>query len=222
MKPGLLVAGLLVAFMGAAAAERAEPREYVLDQDRSRIWVVTHRSGLLSFLGHKHAIVPTMWSARFCLADPVPAGATASLVIETKSLVIDSDAARALAGLGGGPGEEDMQEMQRKLLDADRLAADQYPEIRLDLVAVAPARNGAVNASVRLGLRGVTREYQLPVQLATLADQALQLTGRLRVRQRHFGIEPESVAGVVKVADEVDLHFRLVVTSTTTPCQPPG
>jgi polyisoprenoid-binding protein YceI len=217
------IAGLLLAFVATIAASRpAEPREYLVDGTRSRLWVVTHRSGLLSFLGHEHAIIPEEWSAELCLDDPVPAGAAGSIVVQTSSLVVDSDAARAMAGLGDGPSEKDVREIQRKLLDADHLDADHHPEIRLDLVSVAASADGVVRVRAKLALRGITREFELPVRVEGLADRALQLTGKLQIRQRDFGIAPESIAGVVKVSNEVDLRFQLVAIPTTRPCRPPG
>jgi hypothetical protein len=219
MSAELFIAGLLLAGI-LRSGPMSEPREYTVDVDRSRIWVVTHRSGLLSFLGHEHAIVPAEWTAVLCLADPVTAGAAASIVIRTASLVIDSDSARAVAGLGHGPGEGTVREIQRKLLDREHLDAEHYPEIRLDLVSVTPATDLSVMARVQLALHGITREYELPVRVETLDDDALLLTGELRIRQRDFGIDPESVAGVVKVSNEVDLRFRLVAIATTRPCTP--
>jgi hypothetical protein len=44
------------------------------------------------------------------------------------------------------------------------------------------------------------------------------LTGVLRVRQRDFGIKPESRVGVVRVGDRVDLHFLLLATPTSRSC----
>jgi len=219
MSAELFTAGLLLAFAGTlSSGPSSGPRRYIVDGARSAIWVVTHRSGLLSFLGHEHAIVPAEWSAELCLDDPVRPGARGSIVIRTASLVIDSDSARDLAGLGHGPGEEDVREIQRKLLDTEHLDAEGFPEIRLDLLSVQQATDDGVIARVRLALRGVTREFELPVRVETLDDRAVRLTGELQIRQRDFGIEPESVAHVVNVSDEVDLRFRLVAVPTTRPC----
>jgi hypothetical protein len=125
----------------------AELRVYELQRSLSSLHVVTHRSGIFSFLGHEHAIIPLEWSADLCLADPVPAGAHGSLLIRTGSLVIDSDSGRALAGLGRGPGAGTRREIQDKMLDADHLDAAQYPEIRIQLVAAEPEAEGRLTAS---------------------------------------------------------------------------
>lgn len=218
MSHELLVPALLVALTATYRDALDDPREYILEPARSQLWVVTHRSGLLSFFGHKHAIVPTEWSGVLCLDDPPERGAAGTIVIRTGSLVIDSDAARALAGLGRGPDEDAVREIQQKLLDAEHLDAERHAEIRLDVLSVQPGGGGDVDAQVRLELRGVAKEFRLPVRVRQLDGLALELSGELRVRQRDFGMEPESVARVVNVANEVDLHFRIVAVPTTRPC----
>jgi pimeloyl-ACP methyl ester carboxylesterase len=193
----------------------------VIDQDASSLWIRTHRAGLLSFLGHEHAIIPLDWSATVCAADPVPASAHGSVMIRTGSLEIDSDAARALAGLGDGPGEDDRAELSANLLGPDGLDAEAHPDIELRVDSVAPDDDGAFEGFARLTVRGVTRDIPIALEeVQSSPDGRLTLAGRTTVRQRDFGIEPESVAGVVKVADEVDLHMRLVAAATEGACEP--
>jgi polyisoprenoid-binding protein YceI len=195
---------------------------YDVDPGASRIWVVTHRAGLLSFLGHDHALVPGDWSARLCLAAPVPAGAHGSLVIRTASLVIDSDSARSLAGLGGGPSPGQVSAIQARTLDEAHLAADRYPEIRVAAAALEDETAGRLRMRAAITLRGVTKAVEFPLAVESAGANALRLVGAATFRQRDFGIEPESRAGVVKVADDVDLHFALLARPAGRPCDPAG
>ena len=193
-------------------------RVYRMVSARSDVYVETHKSGLLSFLGHEHAIVPTEWATDLCLADPVPVGAHGSIRIRTASLLIDSDSARSVAGLGSGPGSDDRRDIQEKMLDAAHLDATRYPEVRIALSAVGPERDDRVDVHGTVALHGVTRDVAFPIQVGRTDDGALQISGDLRLRQRDFGIEPESVHGVVKVSNDVDLHFSLVAVPTGEPC----
>lgn len=195
----------------------AELTEYAVDRNASRLYLVTHRAGLLSFLGHEHGIVPLEWEAQLCLADPIPAGGHGALTLRTQSLRIDSDSARAVAGLGKGPGSDDVLVIQRRMLDSDHLAAEQYPEIRLEAIAAAPEEGGQVLVRGTITMRGVSRAIDLPVRVER-SEGGIHLSGSLTIRQRDFGIEPESIAGVVKVSDEVDLHFSLVAVPTERSC----
>jgi len=193
-------------------------RVYRMVAGRSEVYVKTHRSGVLSFLGHEHAIVPTEWSTELCLADPVPVGAHGAIRIRTGSLLIDTDSARSLAGLGGGPGAEDRRDIQEKMLDPAHLDAKRYPEVHIVLSAVGPELDGQVDVRGSVALRGTVREVAFPLQVRRADAGGLRLSGDLRIRQRDFGIEPESVHGVVKVSNDVDLHFSIEAVPTTERC----
>src|SRR5688572_24281524 len=115
---------LLLCSAGLAAQE-PKARVFDVDATQSHIVVVTHRAGLLSFLGHEHAILATEYTAALCLA-PEPAQSSLRVTIPTRSLVIDSDTARRLARLGGGPNAETRAEIALKLMDERRLHADAH------------------------------------------------------------------------------------------------
>ena len=113
MTARLVTAVLCLAVAGTGRSGGQEMlRSYVVDHERSSLFLVTHRAGLLSFFGHKHAIVPGEWRAELCLAEPIPRSAHGKVVIQSRSLAIDTDSARALAGLGSGPDADDVLEIQ--------------------------------------------------------------------------------------------------------------
>lgn len=220
MSPWLFIVAALAAAPGPA--QQAAPlHAYVADR-ASRLYVVTHKTGLLSFLGHDHAILPSEWHGDFCLADPIPGNAHASLVVPTRTLVIDSDSARTLAGMGGGPGPDERRQIQHKMLDAQHLDAARFPDVTLELQAIAPPADGRLDVRGTLRLHGVTRSVTFPITVRHDPDGRLVLSGTLRIGQRDYGIKPESVAGVVKVANDVDLHFLLSLRPTGQPCSPSG
>jgi hypothetical protein len=198
-----------------------------VDVAASDVYVVTDKSGLLSFLGHEHAIIPMDWSGEICVPSPMEPEAWGSILIRTSSLVIDSDSARGLADLGDGPGEDDVEEIQKKLLDPSNLAAEAHAEIRLESTAEGVGQGeGQIRLRTRLTVKGQTREFEHPATIGgaeggQAPGGALRIRGTLEIRQTAFGIEPASVAGVVNVEDEVELHFDLVTTPTGSACTPP-
>ena len=215
----MVTAALCLAVTGSGRAAGQESLlSYVVDLEQSSLFLVTHRAGLFAFLGHEHAIVPTEWTAEICFAAPIPRSAHGRVLIHSASLVIDTDAARALAGLGGGPGEDDLPDLQAKMLDREHLDAATYPEIVVAIDSVAADGDGSVLAFGRMSLHGITRGVTVPMEVEALEDGTTRFGGVLRVRQRDFDIEPESTAGLVKVSDEVDLHFLLVAVPTLEPC----
>lgn len=215
-----VIFGIWSALVGASIDGATTYRTYTVLPTQSSLYVVTHRAGLLSFLGHEHAIIPMSWAAELCLSEPMDAGSHGALVIGTRSLVVDTDSARGLAGLGAGPGRADRFEIQQKLHDPAHLDTAAFPEILIDVIALGPAGDDEVPVTVTLTLRGVSRTAPLRVGIEHGDSGKVTLSGVLRVRQRDFGMRPESVAGVVKVANDVDLHFRLAAVPAADPCEP--
>jgi hypothetical protein len=218
MRWSLLPALLALAAGGPVSAQGSPLRAYRGDRDGSHVLVVTHRSGLLSFLGHEHAIVAGEWTAQACVPRAGVAGAHASFAVPTRSLVIDAPIGRALAGLGKGPSESDVRSIQAKMLDAEHLDAARYPELRLESTRITETGPEKLDVQARLTIHGTTREVRFPALLERLEGDALRLTGSFSVLQSDYGIRPTTVAGVVRVVDRVDLRFALRLAPTGGAC----
>jgi polyisoprenoid-binding protein YceI len=201
----------------ASVAAQEVAVSYRIEPARSAIYVVTHRTGLLSFLGHDHAILATEWSGALCWAPDVPRQGHGTVEVAAGALVIDTDTARAVAGLRGDPSPGQMRELQEKLLDPDHLDAARYPVLTLSVDRLAESIDDGLVAHGRLRIRDRVRDVEFPLQVAAAPD-SVRFSGVLRVPQTSFGIRPESVAAVVKVADVVDIHFDLLGVSTRVPC----
>lgn len=215
---------VLLALTGTAgpAPARQAATAYRVDPARSHIVVVTGKSGLLSFLGHEHAILAVSWDATLCYDEAAPEASRAALVVDTRALAIDTDSARTLAGLGDGPGEDTRAEIREKLLAPERLAAAEYPRLAFRTATVRPEDAHRLVVRGALEIRGTSREVELPVEVERTAPDELRFTGRLRFKQSDYGIRPETVAGVVKVKDEVDLRVTLVGIRTAGACPLPA
>lgn len=217
----IIVRGAVLALL-ALADRSAELRaqvamSYTIDSTGSAIYVVTHRAGLFSFLGHDHAILATQWSGTLCWSPDAPGQGHGTVEVATGALVIDTDTARALAGLGGGPSPGQVRELQTKLLDPDHLDAANYPFITLSVRGMTEAVDDRLVARGQLRIRDRARDVEFPIDVAAASD-SVRFRGVLRVPQTAFGIRPESVAAVIRVADTVDIHFDLLGVTTRVPC----
>ena len=181
--------------------------------DREETWVVavTDTGGLFGFLGHRHAIEVTGWSARMEWQPERPAASRAMFSVPARDLRIDTARARELAGLEDGPDEETVAELQDKMLGPENLAAAEHPELRLELTEVSGDPEERLRVAGELTIRGLTEPVELPVRVERRDDGGWVFTGAFTVNQSAFGIEPESVAGVVNVADPVEIRFRVAV-----------
>lgn len=216
--PFLLAAALAAAGASTLAAQTG-PRSYEIDTGASVVYAIAHRSGLFGFLGHEHAILAERWSAQLCYDPERPDASAARITVDATALVIDTDSARRVAEMGDGPGEEDRREIQAKLTSERFLGVQQYPEIVFRTTRVTGEQDGTLQVQGELTMRDSTRTYDVPVKLERDDDGTLHLDATLDFRLSHFGIRRERVAGVVNVADEADLHARLVARPTAEACE---
>src|SRR4030095_9682802 len=210
---------LTLLFIAMPSLLSAASVRFTLDRSQSHLYVVTHRAGALGFLGHEHAILATEWSADLCFDAAAPASSPvrAEITVPTKALRIDTDEARRLAGLAKGPGPEDVKTLQEKVLAPQNLAAESHPSIRLKTTSVTGS-GGKTEVKGSFTLRGVTATVRFPVKVEPQKGGPVRLSGQFHLKQSTFGIKPESVAGVVNVADAVDVHFDLLARPTGGGC----
>lgn len=202
----VVVAVVLAVALGVARVGEGSPE---LGGD-SWVIAVTEKAGALGFLGHRHAIEATGGSAEIDWRPEDPASSRAVFTVPASSLRIDTGRARELAGLDGGPGEDDVAELQEKMLSAQNLDAAGHPELRLEVTGVEPSSDGGLRVTADLTIKGRTRTVRFPVAVAR-SGSGTTFSGSFTVRQTAFGIEPESIAGVVKVADPVEIRFHLTI-----------
>lgn len=192
--------------------KRSEGSAPVTAVDREGSWVVavTDKSGALGFLGHRHAILATDWRAEVDWRPEAPSESRARFTVPAASLRIDSDGALKLAGLDKGPDADTVKKLQAKLLDAQHLAAAEHPELAFETAAVERSGEKRLTVEGKLTIRGQTRAVRFPVEVSQERGTA-RFSGGFTVRHTDFGIEPESVAGVVNVADPVEIRFQVTL-----------
>src|SRR3954469_11616203 len=198
MRSLMVVAVALALGPGTA---RAESRQYALESKASQIAIHVGKSGVFSFAGHEHDVVVGSFHGKVLL-DPDE--------IRRSTVEISIDAA-SLRVTGRGEPPEDVTQVQATMVGPQCLDVGRFPSIRFVSKSVTAGASGARDLTIRgdLTLHGVTRELAIPVRVE-LAANSLQATGATTLRQKDFGIEPISKAGVVKVKDELALRWRLV------------
>jgi polyisoprenoid-binding protein YceI len=182
-----------------AAAERA----YSVAGSESRVAILVGRAGLFKFAGHEHEVLARSLSGRI-LADPE--------ALERSSVSLSFESA-ALQVSGRDEPAEDVPKVQEAMLGPKVLEVTRFPAISFQSTRVAgkPVGSGVYELELQgqLTVRGVARPLTLPLQVE-LAEDRLVARGSTSLRQSDFGIKPISVAGVVKVKDELAIDYEIV------------
>jgi polyisoprenoid-binding protein YceI len=197
----MLTATLLA--LTAAAGPAAETL-YAVDAARSSVIVHVGRSGAFSFAGHTHAVSAPALEGRVVAAGGDLSQSSVRLSFETARLTV----------LERGEPAGDAPKVQEVMLGPKVLDAARFPAITFQSTAVAGAESGpgAYRLTVQgsLTLHGVTRAVTLPLVAEVGPDGLLKASGRMTLRQTDYGIAPVSVAGLVKVKNELAIEYTIV------------
>ena len=193
-----------------SAQRTSDSAGYKVDRAASFLLAITGKSGLFSAAGHRHAILATDWAVDSSLNTSDLTGSSVTITIPVSSLVIDSAEARRRAGLGSGPGVEDIRKIQGRMLGPEVLDAKQYHSIEFKTTSVQKTGAAELRLTGQLLVHGQTHEVIVPIRYTGSSGGIFEFSGQFAIRQTDFGIEPESAGlGTVKVKNEVQIRFRV-------------
>lgn len=199
----------LVAFAAAGRLE-AQPQAYEIDPATSRVRLHLGRAGLMKFLGHPHEIEAPLAEGRVEVVDGDPARSRVALRFESARLSV----------VPGREPADDIPKVEERMRGPEVLEVTRYPEIVFASTAVrSQAQDGSRVRIVVVGaltLRGRPFTVEVPLEV-TRETHGISARGGLALNLRDLGIEPPSVAGVVKVANRFRLEFEIRATAAGEP-----
>ena len=197
---GLVALGVLAAAVLARAG--AEPERLVVDASRSHLRLELDRTGLVKWLGHVHHIEAPLAEGQIEVTEGDPAHSSVRLRFEAGRLFV----------IPGSEPAGDIPKVEERMRGPEVLEVAKYPEIVFASTSVksqpeGPARFRLVVAGT-LTLKGRTFAVEVPLE-AQRVDGGIDAKGELFLNLLDIGIEPVSVAGVVKVANRFRLEFEI-------------
>jgi len=195
--------------LGAALLLTLGPRSgategvaYVVDPARSAVAIHVGRAGLFKFAGHEHEILAPRLEGE-AQADP------SDIRRSSVTLALDATALR-VSGRGEPP--EDVPKVQARMVGPELLDVAHFPWVtfRSTEIEGREVARGLYELQVtgELTLHGVARSTIVPMRVEVSGD-TLMATGSLVIRHTDFGLTPVSVAGVVKVKNEIAIDFKI-------------
>jgi polyisoprenoid-binding protein YceI len=204
------VVALLAVAAGAARLE-AQPQAYVVDPGRSHVRIHLDRTGLMKFMGHVHHIDAPVADGRVEVVDNDPARSTVSLRFDAARLVV----------VPGSEPAGDIPTVEERMRGPEVLDVARYPEIAFvsrSVRSVATVGDGLrIVVSGSLTLRGRSVPVEVPLEVTHVADAGIEAHGETNLNLRDLGVEPPSVAGVVKVANRFRLEFEIHAGANAAP-----
>jgi polyisoprenoid-binding protein YceI len=172
------------------AAAFASGQTQQIDAAASKVTIHVYKSGFFSAFADNHVITaPT---------------ASGTLDMQKRSVEL-SFRARDMKVVDPNASESTRNEVEQRMLSAQVLDAQHFPEIRFASTKIKP--QDAFHYLVRgdLTLHGVTRAVEMTVAGGE------RYSGTIKLKQTDFGITPIKIGGgAVKVKDEIEVTFEIV------------
>jgi polyisoprenoid-binding protein YceI len=161
-----------------------------------------------SFAGHAHEVLAPRLEGQI-QADAAHIDSSAvHLSFETAALQVS----------GRGEPPQDVPKVRARMIGPELLDVARIPAVTFRSARVAGREAGKdsyeLHLTGELELHGVRRSIVVPVRVS-LAGGELRAYGTLVLRQTDFALTPVSVAGVVKVKDELSIDFTIVAAQPT-------
>ena len=213
--PLLLVMGISVAMLNAAAAQSLAPGRYAIDSEASKIHWRVYKAGAFARFGHNHVIAIPAPSGQINVA-AVLADSQVELAFSVADLVIDDPALRSLYGedFASEPSESDIAGTKTNMLTEQVLNGELFPSITVvgsGLTGIGPGQS--INLAV--SMLGRVVELTVPVSVE-LNDGSLRVRGDFRLTHEDLGMVPFSVMmGALQVGNEIDFTLDIVANAQT-------
>jgi len=196
------LAGLLALAACAGTRAQAEPVALVVDPATSHVRLHLGRAGLMKFLGHEHHIEAPIAEGRVELVEGDPKHSSVRLRFDSAKLAL----------IPGSEPAGDIPKVEERMRGPEVLEVARYPEIAFASTSVkGQSTSGSRFRLVVAGsltLRGRSFPVEVPLEVARDAA-GIEARGEVALKLRDVGIEPPSVAGVVKVANGFKLEFEI-------------
>jgi len=200
---GMSPVTLLLPFLFASGPEAGSSEVLTVDVAASRVRIHLGRSGLLKILGHDHEIEAPLAEGRVEVVGGDPARSSVRLRFD----------ARRLAVVPGSEPAGDIPKVEDRMRGPEVLDVERYPAVAF--VSSSIAAEASEKGRFRLRVRGTLelKGRSCPVEVRAEVQRTeggLEARGEVAWGLRDLGIEPPSVAGVVKVANELRASFEIV------------
>ena len=192
-----------------AAEEAGGAVIYRVIAEDSELLVRVGRAGRMAHLGHDHAVASDHLQG-YVAVHADRGRSRADLAMPLRDLVVDRARDRARLELDSEPSADDIAgpySNMRRVVEAET-----WPWAT---VAVRMAGAEETLLDVSIDMHGQVVELRVPAELEIDAER-VRVSGEFRVSHADFGLVPFTAAGgLIRVADELDVRFRVVAERTS-------
>ncbi len=212
-RAAILSALTLSSYLSLVFTVQAEPRQYVLDPDKSKLYVQVFKddSTLAAALAHDHVVLATGWQGKVLVDPEKLTDCVVEVTIPVAGLRADLPEMRTLVGYKKMLSDYRQQTVGKHMRAKKQLDADNFPQITFRSQSCSGTKKELL-VHGDLTIRGKSKVVAIPLQVFQ-GDKSIRVKGNFTAQHSDFGFAPyRAFFGAVK--NRQDILFVINVVGT--------
>ncbi len=194
-------------------AVKAEPQRYVLDPDKSKLYVQVFKddSTLAAALAHDHVVLATRWQGKVLVDPEKLAACVVEVTVPVAGLRADQPEMRTLVGYKKMLSDSRQKTVGKHMRAKKQLAANNFSQITFRSQSCSGTKKELL-VNGELTIRGKSNAVTIPLQIFH-SNNSIRAKGTFTAQHSDFGFSPYSAFfGTVK--NRPDILFVINVVGT--------
>ncbi len=213
-RPALLAALTLSIYFSLNFPVQAEPRQYVLDPDKSKLYVQVFKdeSTLVAAMAHDHVVLATGWQGKVVVDTKNLAACVVEVTVPVSGLRADLPEMRTLVGYKKMLSDSRQKTVGKHMRAKKQLDANNFPQITFRSQSCSGTKKELL-VNGELTIRGKSKAVTIPLQIFH-GNNSIRAKGTFTAQHSDFGFAPYSAFfGTVKNRQDILFVINAVGTA---------
>ncbi len=212
-RAGILLASTFSSYLCLVFAVLAEPQQYVLDPDKSKLYVQVFKdkSTLAAGLAHDHVVLATGWQGKVLVDPEKLVACVVEVTVPVTGLRADLPEMRTLVGYKKMLSDSRQKTVGKQMRAKKQLDANNFSQITFRSQSCSGTKKELL-VNGELTIRGKSKAVTIPLQIFH-SNNSIRAKGTFTAQHSDFGFSPYSAFfGTVK--NRPDINFVINVVGT--------
>lgn len=213
-RAAILLALTLSSYLSLVFTVHAEPRQYVLDPNKSKLYIQGFKddSTLTAALAHDHVVLATGWQGKVLVDTEKLAACVVEVTVPVSGLRADLPEMRTLVGYKKMLSDSRQTTVGKHMRAKKQLDAVNFPQITFRSQSCSGTKKELL-VNGELTIRGKSKAVTIPLQILH-GNNSIRAKGTFTAQHSDFGFSPYSAFfGTVKNRQEILFVINAVGTA---------
>ena len=213
-RAAIFLALTLSSYLSLVFTVHAEPRQYVLDPNKSKLYVQVFKddSTLAAALAHDHVVLATGWQGKVLVDTEKLAACAVEVTVPVSGLRADLPKMRTLVGYKKMLSDSRQTTVGKHMRAEKQLDAENFPQITFRSQSCSGTKKELL-VNGELTIRGKSKAVTIPLQIFH-GNNSIRAKGTFTAQHSDFGFAPYSAYfGTVKNRQDILFVINAVGTA---------